>query len=289
MLNLRPLVHPFIISVIGDGHSTSLWYDNWHPLGPLIANLGARIAIDVGIPRDATVSHIIHNTSWAFPITQSLELNEVRRSLPPLLSSRVNESDYVRWTLNANGKFSIASLWDKLRTFFPKVGWHRLMWFPGHIPKCSFITWLAVQHRLSTVDRLMLFGISNSNQCSFCQGSESHDHLFFNCPFSQLVWDAMLAKLRVNWHSRTWSEWVTFLSNKKGKSLHVVLTKLVFTATVYHVWIERNIRKFQNKSCSGEVVAHKIYSMVRARLLSFQVLPPSQADWVVNEWNLSGQ
>lgn len=73
-----------------------------------------------------------------------------------------------------------------------------------------------------------------------------------------------------------------------GKSFHVVLTKLVFTATVYHVWIERNVRKFQEKSCSVEVVAQIFFSMVRARLLSFQELPPSQAEWVVTEWNLSG-
>lgn len=59
MLNLRPMVHPYILNVLGDGHSTSLWYDNWHPLGPLIAKYGTRIAFDSGIPKDAIVSHII--------------------------------------------------------------------------------------------------------------------------------------------------------------------------------------------------------------------------------------
>lgn len=287
-MNLRPLVLPFILNVIGDGQSTSLWYDNWHPRGPLVATFGPRIAYDSGICKDATVSHIIHNSSWAFPVTQTIELNEIRRNLPPFIPSRLGEGDQVRWTLTPTGKFSISSLWDKLRNPFPRVVWYKLVWFSGHIPKCSFITWLAIQNRLSTMDRLMLFGLTRSPQCSLCQGSESHDHLFFNCPFSQQVWNTILSKIHVSWHSRTWAEWISFFSNIKGKSFQTIITKLIFTVTVYQVWIERNMRKFQGKSCTLEVVAHKIYSMVRSRLLSFNTLPPSRADWVAHEWNLNG-
>lgn len=288
LLNIRHLVQPFILSVLGNGHSTSLWYDNWHPLGPLIEKFSPRVALDSGIPRDASVSHIILNSNWAFPITQTVELNEIRRSLPPLIPSRLSEPDHIRWTLNSNGKFTIASLWNKLRTPFPKVVWYKLVWFSANIPKCSFITWLAIQNRLSTADRLALFGLNHSQQCSFCAGSESHDHLFFNCPFSQQVWDTILSKLHVSWPSRDWAAWVSFLSNIKGKSIKAVITKLVFTVAVYHVWIERNMRKFQGQSCSSEVVVHKIYSMVRARLLSLSNLQSFQADWVVNEWNING-
>ncbi|KAI8524448.1 hypothetical protein RHMOL_Rhmol13G0150700 [Rhododendron molle] len=225
--------------------STSLWYDNWHPLGPLIAKFGPRIALDFGLPKDATVSRILQNSNWTFPITQTIELNEIRRTLPPLIPSRLEEADHIRWTLTRNGQFTIASLWDKLRTPFPTVVWHKLVWFSAHIPRSSFITWLAIQNRLSTADRLVMFGMNLSPQCSFCQESESHDHLFFNCSFSQQVWCTMLSKIHVSWHSRSWHEWVTFLSKVKGKAFQAVVTMLVFTTTMYHVWIERNVRKFQ--------------------------------------------
>ncbi|KAI8555161.1 hypothetical protein RHMOL_Rhmol05G0153200 [Rhododendron molle] len=44
---------------------------------------------------------------------------------------------------------------------------------PGHIPKCSFITWLAIQDRLSIENRLVLFGIKANSQCSLCHGIAS--------------------------------------------------------------------------------------------------------------------
>lgn len=88
LLNLRPIVHPYLVSVLVNGKNTSLWYDNWHPLGPFIDKFGPRIIYDSGIPRDATVSHIMRSSSWVFPITQTPDLNEVRGELPHFPSSR---------------------------------------------------------------------------------------------------------------------------------------------------------------------------------------------------------
>lgn len=195
LLNLRHLVQPFILHTIGNGDIASLWHDHWHPLGPLGNKFGSRIVYDSGLPLNVKVSQIILNSAWAFPITQTWELNEVRRQLPPLRDAR----DQIRWTLNPNGQFSIASLWEELREPFPKVAWHKTVWFTGHIPKCSFITWIAIKGRLSTEDRLVLFGLKPSSQCSLCTGSESHDHLFFNCVFSTQVWNAILARIEERW------------------------------------------------------------------------------------------
>ncbi|XP_058198423.1 uncharacterized protein LOC131313945 [Rhododendron vialii] len=159
LLNLRPKVQPYIFRVLGNGHSTSLWYDNWHPLGPLIAKFGHRVTYDLGIAKEATMPHIIHNSKWS--------------------------------------------------------------------------------------------------------------------------------KLHVSWSSRTWNDWVSLLTNSKGKSLQTVITKLGFTITVYHVRIERNVRKFKGNPSTCEVVVHKICSMVRAGILSLPNLHQIQADHV-NEWHYAG-
>lgn len=288
LLNLRPKVQSYMLSLIGNGHATSLWFDNWHPLGPLYAKFGHRVLYDSGLPKEATVSLIIHNSRWAFPVTQTLELNEIRSALPILLPSKRNEIDQVKWSLTSNGQFTISSLWDKLRTPFPKVLWHNLVWFSGHIPKCSFITWLAIQSRLSTADRLVSFGLPLSAQCSFCPENESHDHLFFNCPFSRQVWGYIQSKLHVSWTSRSWADWVSLLTSTKGRSIQAVLTKLSFTITVYQIWIERNVRKFQGNPSTWGVVVHKICSLVRTRILTLPNLPQLQADQFVNAWNFVG-
>lgn len=139
--------------------------------------------------------------------------------------------DFASQSLTPDGKFPISSLWENLRTQYPKLTWSHTVWFPAHIPKCSVVTWLAIQHRLSTEDRLVLFGIKSSSCCSLCGGSESHDHLFFNCPFSSQIWDSISTKLNVSWAPQSWANWVVLLSSFKGISLRVITIKLAFTVT----------------------------------------------------------
>lgn len=194
-----------------------------------------------GLPQNSTVSQVIKDSQWAFPITQTWELNEIRSKLPSLLPSNIVLEDHFKGSLTPTGQFTISSLWDNLRTHYPKVLlWSHVVWFPAHIPKCSIISWLAILNRLYTEDRLVLFGNKTSSHYSLCPGSESHDHLFFNCPFSSQFWALVTAKIIVNWSPRLVANWVTLLSSSKGKSLRSIIFKLAFTASISHIWIERN-------------------------------------------------
>lgn len=146
--------------LIGNGHSISLWHDNWHPLGPLALKFGPRASHDSGLPHDSLVSSILQGNQWVFPTTQTIELNEIRNSLPPLTVSGSASIDNIVWTLSSNGKFTISSLWDHMRSHYPTVSWSHVVWFPAHIPKCSLITWLAILNRLNTEDRLVCLELS---------------------------------------------------------------------------------------------------------------------------------
>ncbi|RXH99834.1 hypothetical protein DVH24_021636 [Malus domestica] len=42
LLRLRDYVQVFFFHKIEDSRGTSLWYDNWHPLGPLVINWGSQ-------------------------------------------------------------------------------------------------------------------------------------------------------------------------------------------------------------------------------------------------------
>lgn len=172
------------------------------------------------------------------------------------------------------------------RTFLLHQTLHHQL-FKRIIPKCSVVCWLPILNRLSTEDRLVLFGIKPTSCWSLCPGIESHDHRFFNCPFSEQVCD-ITSKPNVTWTAHSWSNWIRVLSSCKGKSLRVTTIKLAFTVTVYQLWRERNFRKFQNISCSVHVVTHKICNEVRLRLLSLAQVPQgARASWFFNAWNLS--
>ncbi|GJW50278.1 reverse transcriptase zinc-binding domain-containing protein [Tanacetum coccineum] len=74
----------------------------------------------------------------------------------------------------------------------PNVAWGKLVWFTQCIPSHMFIVWLAIQGRLQTQDRMVLWNNGYKMRCSLrnvCM--ESHAHLFFNCPNSGKIWDSL--------------------------------------------------------------------------------------------------
>ncbi|KAK3226016.1 hypothetical protein Dsin_005878 [Dipteronia sinensis] len=60
LLHLRPLVRPLIQHFIGNGSSTSIWFENWHSDGPLLLKWSSRVVYDSGLPIHATVGSIVH-------------------------------------------------------------------------------------------------------------------------------------------------------------------------------------------------------------------------------------
>ncbi|KAK3218479.1 hypothetical protein Dsin_012449 [Dipteronia sinensis] len=73
LLHLRPLVRPLIQHFIGNGSSTSLWFDNWHQDGHLLLKWSSRVVYDSGLLIHATVSSIVHRDSWIWPTTMSID------------------------------------------------------------------------------------------------------------------------------------------------------------------------------------------------------------------------
>lgn len=59
-------------------------------------------------------------------------------------------------------------------------------WAP---PKCKFFSWLAIQNRLWTADRLHSRGWPHNPVCSLCRRArETGNHLFFECRFTRHIW-----------------------------------------------------------------------------------------------------
>ncbi|KAG5521374.1 hypothetical protein RHGRI_033815 [Rhododendron griersonianum] len=92
--------------------------------------------------------------------------------------------------------------------------------------------------------------------CPLCsQANVSHQHLFFDCPFSRSVWLKVWGKLSSAvglLQLLDGVEWFTLNVNKddfQGRA-----TKGSLAATGYAMWRERNYRVFQQKSLPADHV-----------------------------------
>ncbi|XP_020243054.1 uncharacterized protein LOC109821279 [Asparagus officinalis] len=165
-----------------------------------------------------------------------------------------------------------------------KVEWHDFVWEKLNYPKHSFIVWLAIQNKLLTQDRLHKKGIIQSNQCYLCEGTveENRDHLFFDCKFSNCVWNGIMEWLKFKWRSADWhmlTNW--YISRMRGKGNKQKIKRLALTATIYNIWRERNARIFKKESRSVEQLI-KIIKLDIWTISLNSSLPDEACEWLLS-------
>ncbi|GAA0180404.1 hypothetical protein LIER_30102 [Lithospermum erythrorhizon] len=125
--------------------------------------------------------------------------------------------------------------------------------------------------RLCRRDNLAKWVVIEINECSFCAGAETNDHLFFKCDFSACVWRNVLRRLKGYRDSREWSfegEWCS--REFKSKSFRSTLGRVAVCCTVYHIWMERNMRIFTQEQHTREQVINRICNVVSVKASSWK-------------------
>ncbi|XP_039069137.1 uncharacterized protein LOC120215551 [Hibiscus syriacus] len=131
---------------------------------------------------------------WQFNIGSNISWNvkrilKMRNSAFPLFSS---------------GFHQVKEIWGKIRLQGQKVYWHRLVWYPMHLPKHSLISWMAILNRLPTCDRLQRMGLVTAGLCVNCRVfNKSRDHLFSQCPLSIELWKYVIGLNGMNYSAMT--------------------------------------------------------------------------------------
>ncbi|XP_071727106.1 uncharacterized protein [Rutidosis leptorrhynchoides] len=186
--------------------------------------------------------------------------------------------------------FSVNLAWHAIRNRAHPVQWFSVVWFAKCIPKHSFMVWLLMGERLKTQDRLKAWEISSriSQVCSLClREADSHEHLFFKCLFAKQVWTLATKVSRVNLQVDSWKDVVDVLSPIAFKrSARVIVSKLLFGASVYGIWRERNARLFNKKALSCAQVFEVIFSTVRLKIMSIKCKTSSQVQEMKTDWKV---
>ena len=182
------------VVTVGNGLKASFWQSSWiHGRPP--ANL-CPLLYKHSRRNNRTVREAVMNGSWIGDIAYNLNhelLIEYFKLWTAIETAGINlddtSEDKITWTLESSGEYSAKSAYavqfaGQISSNYPALIWN--VWAP---PKCKFFVWLLLQDRLWTAARLQLRGWKNNYSCALCERNlETAQHLYFECPYSRLVW-----------------------------------------------------------------------------------------------------
>ena len=180
--------------------------------------------------------------------------------------------DSIRWSISTSGSYSARSAYDaQFLGRIPKPALNRV-WTTKVEQKVKFYTWLLLQNRNWTADRLSARGWPHSTLCSFCdQVLESASHLLLGCPFAKEVWQLIasvqprVAAIALSCQSvKEW--WRRLCTEGRRAARKEEIGVGVYVA--WHLWKERNWRIFQGLSLS----ANGILQLIRDDLAQVRVV-----------------
>ncbi|KAK3212622.1 hypothetical protein Dsin_017328 [Dipteronia sinensis] len=166
------------------------------------------VIYDSGLPKKAKVSSIVHGDQWVWHCSMSTDLIEIKNHMP---SYNPNSSleDCIKWLPTPEGVYSVASTMDSLKNPHPLVPWFELLWYSHNIPRMSFILWLAIRGRLSTLDHVHLYNPYVGTLCVLCSSSpETHAHFFFECAYSKVIWSHLKDMCGRPWNGHNWTRFI---------------------------------------------------------------------------------
>ncbi|XP_062100396.1 uncharacterized protein LOC133806292 [Humulus lupulus] len=165
-----------------------------------------------------------------------------------------------------NNKLKTSKLYlqlvNKERVPFAHVVWCNLT-----LPKHRFVLWQASLRHLLTRDNLLRCHLQLASiLCPICElQQECHEHLFFQCQFSQQVRNRVAGWLgRDVWpmHYHGWVEWI--VGKPKGIQQKVLAAGLA--TSVYLVWWNRNQCLFNYFSVSVNKAVTQVQNCLKARV-----------------------
>ncbi|GJS26214.1 reverse transcriptase domain, reverse transcriptase zinc-binding domain protein [Tanacetum coccineum] len=150
--------------------------------------------------------------------------------------------------------------------------------------------WLIFRRKLRTQDLIPSWDVSTSlgNVCSLCETvMDSHEHIFFECSFSQGIWDRIkrLAGLE-RYPPNIYDIFHTMLPFINRRTTCSVVAKLLIAAAAYYVWQERNWRLFKKGKRSPDQLVECIRSSVRLRLFSCTFKKSKDGERMAKLWDL---
>lgn len=262
IFNLRPQALQFIKYHVGLNSSFKFWLDPWLGNRPLIWDHNTQVVSNAESNILSSVGEYLSDQNWALPSSNFLAVLLIRQNAQ---NTRIHSADHLTWDGFKYNSVSYSTIWNAIRPRHATAPWFDIVWNTFSIPKCSFITWLALKDRLLTKDRMILFNMNASTNCLFCKDSETIQHLLSDCPFFDLMRRACPVKFSHHWNICQSGQ--IFAQSNDHKLLSI--GSVYFTVAVYLLWRERNFRMHNlGQSHGSHSVIINMKTMAREKLFS---------------------
>lgn len=148
--------------------------------------------------------------------------------------------------------------------------------------------------KLKTQDKLKQWEVGDSTdlnllRCALCKVvPDSHEHLFFECSFSSKVWKLVTRKagLQVVLPKLTdITSWLLPIS--LCNSIESIVSCLVFAASSYYIWQERNNRLYSKDTRREEHVCDIVMEIVRLKMTTIRFKKTQKVVDMLHKWNIS--
>ncbi|GJZ57120.1 hypothetical protein Tco_0612614 [Tanacetum coccineum] len=292
VFQVRQLIRPYFWSKVGNGLSTFAWFDTWSSIGPLSNVISNRDIHRDGFSLNSKVANVLNHNNKAWPHAWVVKYPILAGTIIPTLSN--NSDEYVLRNLNNKEEgYSVSAIWNCIRPRNEEVDWFNIVWFSHQIPRYAIHLWLVIKRKLKTQDLLRSWDVNNSTMvdqplCPLCKAQpDSHEHLFFECSFSSRVWDRLKVFTGMPNIPSDLNDIVECIKHvASSHSIRSVVCKLVFAASCYFIWQERNGRLFKKIKRSQDQIFELIKTNVRIKLLTCSFKKTSRDQQLVDIWKL---
>ncbi|GKD39580.1 DUF4219 domain-containing protein, partial [Tanacetum coccineum] len=144
-----------------------------------------------------------------------------------------------------------------------------------------------------TQDKLRHWDIDPSTdltrlRCSLCgTQQDSHKHLFFECNYSSKVWCSVRDLVGMDNVQPVLDDivnWFQLLAKKH--TIQSIMGKILFAASTYYIWSERNNWLFKNTRRSPEELRDQIVVTVRLKMVSIRFKNKARVINFLTPWKM---
>ena len=141
-MNYRHTTLQYIKYNIGPSSDFKFWLDPWVRNRPLIWDYNAHVIGSMKSDAMAPINVFLHDRTWVLPSSNLLEVREIQGLAR---STQIHSCDHVTWDGIQSNFVSYSALYNTIRCRKPAIPWFNCTRNMFTIPKCSFISWLALK------------------------------------------------------------------------------------------------------------------------------------------------